>query len=138
MDTNGRIIAATELVLIFPAALFMTAVVTRHLQPLQYEPAHTAQQIVTWYSVRYWTLWVLLIGSPFAALLAGCVTLLRSWNRGPDPQQAARQPSAGIPTGPCDGNYHCSDTVSRRGPGRCRRAHACELMDSYAPAPQCV
>ena len=98
MDTNRRIIAATELVLIFPAALFMTAVVTRHLQPLQYEPAHTAQQIVMWYSVRHWTLWVLLIGLPFAALLTGCGTLLRNWNRGPDSQEPARQPSAAIRT----------------------------------------
>jgi hypothetical protein len=81
MATNKRIIAATELVLIFPAALFMTAVVTRHLQPLEYEPAHTAQQIVTWYSVRHWTLWVLLIGMPFAAMLTGCATLLRNWSR---------------------------------------------------------
>ena len=31
MDTNKRIIAATELVLIFPAALFLTAVVALHM-----------------------------------------------------------------------------------------------------------
>ena len=98
MDNNRRIIAAAELVLIFPAALFMTAVVTRHLQPLQYEPAHTAQQIVMWYSVRHWTLWVLLIGLPFATLLTGCGTLLRNWNRGPDSQEPSRQPSAAIRT----------------------------------------
>ena len=36
MDTNKRIITAMEIVLIFPAALFLTAVVARHLQPLQY------------------------------------------------------------------------------------------------------
>jgi hypothetical protein len=98
MDTNRRIIAAAELVLIFPAALFMTAVVTRHLQPLQYELAHTAQQIVIWYSVRRWTLWVLLIGLPFAALVSGCGTLLRNWHRAPDSQEPARQSSAAIPT----------------------------------------
>jgi len=97
MNTNRRIIAATELLLIFPAALFMTAVVMRHLRPLQYEPAHAAQQIVTWYSVRHWTLWILLIGLPLAALLTGCATLLRNWNRGSDPQKAARQLSAAIP-----------------------------------------
>ena len=98
MDANKRIIAATELVLIFPAALFLTAVVARHLQPLQYEPAHTAQQIVTWYTVRYWTLWALLIGLPFAALLTGCVTLLRNANVGAEERQAAGQPSAAIRT----------------------------------------
>ena len=98
MGTNKSIIAATELVLIFPAALFLTAVVARHLQPLQYEPAHTAQQIVTWYSVRYWTLWVLLISLPFAALLTGCVTLLSNSNGGNEGQQAGRQRSAAIRT----------------------------------------
>ena len=95
---DRRIIAATELVLIFPAALFLTAVVVRHLQPLQYEPAHIAQEIVTWYSVRYWTLWVLLIGLPFAALLNGCVVLLRNSNDGTDEGQAAKQPFAAIRT----------------------------------------
>ena len=94
MDTNRRIIAAMELLLISPAALPMTAVVTRHLQSLQYEPAHTAQQIVMWYSARLWTLWVLLIGLPFDAMLTGCATLLQNWNRSPDPQLAARRPSA--------------------------------------------
>jgi hypothetical protein len=47
--TTRRWIAATELTLIFPAALFMTALFVRNLQPQQYEPAHTAQQIVMWY-----------------------------------------------------------------------------------------
>ena len=98
MDTNRRIIAVMELVLIFPAALFMTAVVTRHLLPLHYEPAHTVQRIVMWYAVRYWTLWVLLIGLPFAAMLTGCVTLLRNWNRIPDPLRATLQPTTMIRT----------------------------------------
>jgi len=39
--------------------------------------ARADQQIVMWYSVRYWTLWILLIGLPFAAMLTGCATLLR-------------------------------------------------------------
>jgi hypothetical protein len=68
------------------------------LQLLQYEPAHTAQQIVTWYSVRHWTLWVLLISLPFAALLTGCVTLLRNLNLGTEERQTARHSSATIPT----------------------------------------
>ncbi len=76
MDTPKRIIAATELVLIFPAALFLAAVVARHLGPV----ADPAQQVVTWYSDRMWTLWVLLIALPLAALLTGCVTLLPNWN----------------------------------------------------------
>ena len=98
MGTNRSIIAAAELVLLFPAALFLTAVIVCHLQPLQYEPAHIAQQIVTWYSVRYWTLWVLLISLPFAALLTGCVTLLQNSKGGTEERQASRQPLAAIRT----------------------------------------
>ena len=72
---HRRVIAATELVLIFPAALFLTAVLARHLQLLQF-----AQEIVNWYSGRQWTLWVLLIGLPLGALLNGCIVLLGNSN----------------------------------------------------------
>ena len=95
MDTrmDRRIVAAAELVLIFPAALFLTAVVARHLQPLEF-----AQEIVTWYSVRFWTLWVLLIGLPFAALFNGCAVLLGDSNEGTDEEQIAKQPFGAIRT----------------------------------------
>ena len=76
-----RIIAFMELVLIFPAALFMTALGLRNLQPLQSEPAHSAHQLVMWYAGRMWTLWVLLLGLPFTVLVTGCAALLHSWNR---------------------------------------------------------
>src|ERR1700674_5227848 len=76
-----RIIAVTELVLIFPAALFMTALALRNLQPLQYEPAHSAQHLVMWYAGRMWTLWILLLGLPFTVLASGCAELLHSRNR---------------------------------------------------------
>ena len=89
---DRRIIAATELVLIFPAVLFLTAVVARHLPLLQYEPARIAQEIVTWYSVRYWTLWVMLIGLPLAALFGGCIVLLRNSTDGTDEGRIAKQP----------------------------------------------
>ena len=74
-----RTIAAAELLLIFPAALFMAAVFLRNLLPLD-DPSNTAQQWVMWYSVRPWTLWVLLIALPLVVLVTGCATLLRSWN----------------------------------------------------------
>ena len=76
-----RVIAFIELVLICPAALFMAALVLRNLQPLQSEPAHSAQQLVMWYAGRMWTLWVLLLGLPFTVLVTGCAALLHSWNR---------------------------------------------------------
>ena len=59
----------------------MTALMLRNLQPLQYEPARSAQQLVMWYAGRMWTLWVLLLGLPFIVLVSGCAELLRSWNR---------------------------------------------------------
>jgi len=69
MQTLKRAIAATELILIVPAALFMTALFVRNLQPLQYEPAHTAQRIVMWYAARpHVGLWVFLIALPFVVL----------------------------------------------------------------------
>jgi len=92
-------IATTELLLIFPAVLFMTALFVRNLQPLQYEPAHTAQQIVTWYAARpHIGLWVLLSGLPSAVLLTGCATLLHRWSREVELRQAARQTLAAIRT----------------------------------------
>jgi hypothetical protein len=85
-----RVIACLQLVLIFPAALFMASLAARNLGPLQYEPAHTAQQIVMWYAGRLWTLWVLLFALPCMALVSGCATL-RARNRGPE--QHNTQPS---------------------------------------------
>jgi len=74
-----RLVALVEVLLLFPAVLFMTALVVRYLPP-QYEPARSAQQLVMWYAARMWTLWVLLLALPFAALVTGCGTLLNSWN----------------------------------------------------------
>lgn len=76
-----RVIAVMELVLIFPAVLFMTALVLRNLHPLQYEPARSAQQLVMWYAGGMWTLWFLLLGLPLIVLVSGCAELLRSYNR---------------------------------------------------------
>jgi hypothetical protein len=76
MNTNKRTMAVMALVLIFPAALFMLALLARQLQPLQYG----AQQIVMWYAYRGWTLWILLLGLPLIVLIMGCITLLQNWN----------------------------------------------------------
>jgi hypothetical protein len=92
-----RTIATTELLLIFPAVLFMTALFVRNLQPQQYEPARTAQQIVTWYAARpRVALWGFLITLPLAVLIAGCGTLLRGWSNDAELRQAARRTLADI------------------------------------------
>ena len=97
MNLPKRAIAATELLLIFPAALFMTALFVRNLQPLQYQPAHTAERIVTWYAGRPRIgLWGLLIALPLAVLVTGCGTLLRGWSDEVELRQATRQTLAAI------------------------------------------
>jgi hypothetical protein len=78
MRTETRLVAAVQLALIFPAALFLTAVLVGAGKAPQYELAHLAQRIITWYSGRIWTLWLLLVTLPLAVLVTGCATLLRS------------------------------------------------------------
>ena len=75
--------AVVQLALIVPAALFLLAVLARGVGPLESGPAQTAQAIVTWYSGRIWTLWLLLLALPIAAFLIGGATLA-----------GGRQPSA--------------------------------------------
>ena len=83
--------------MIFPAALFMTALFVRNIQPLQYEPAHTAQRVVDWYATHPPIgLWVLLIALPLAVLVSGCVALLRNWRREVELRDAALQMDAAI------------------------------------------
>jgi hypothetical protein len=78
----NRSFAAAELLLVFPAALFMTALFVRNIQPQQYEPAHSAQRIVDWYAARPQVgLWVLMIALPIFVALAGGITLARVWQR---------------------------------------------------------
>lgn len=93
-------IAAAEIALIFPAALFFAALFARNLQPMQYEPAHTAQRIVIWYTTRpvWFGLWTLLMALPFAVLVVGCTTLIRGWQRDPELRQAAHQVLTAIRT----------------------------------------
>jgi hypothetical protein len=81
MKWPTRLVAALQLALLLPAALFLTAVLVGAGDPPQYELARVAQGIVAWYAARMWTLWSLLLVLPFAVLVAGSATLLRVWNR---------------------------------------------------------
>ena len=82
MKTILRSVAALELLFVFPAVLFMTALFARNVQPPQYEPAHTAQRIVNWYAARPHTgLWVLLFALPTMVVVIGSATLMREWRR---------------------------------------------------------
>ncbi len=97
MRSSKYTMAAAELLLIFPAALFMISLFVRNLQPLQYEPAHTAAQIVTWYAARPRIgLWLLLIALPFTVLVTGCFTLARRWSRDAQLRLAARNTASAL------------------------------------------
>jgi hypothetical protein len=96
MRTRTRIIAAMQLVLIVPAALFMTAVLVGTGDAPKYDLARVAQRIVIWYSGRMWTLWLLLLALPCAVLIAGCATLLAAWNHDNEVPHSARQSLAAI------------------------------------------
>lgn len=96
MKTWKHLAPAAQLLLIFPAVLFMGALVVRNLSPLEGEPAHTAQQIVMWYAGRMWTLWVLLIALPLGVLVTGCITFGRTWSADAGLLQGAKRTLAVI------------------------------------------
>jgi hypothetical protein len=75
-----RSIATIELLLIAPATLFMLALFLRNVQPEPYQPAQTARHIVNWFAARpHIGLQIFLIALPFAALILGAATTLRTW-----------------------------------------------------------
>jgi len=97
MKTVKRSLAAVELLLIFPAALFMTALFVRELEPLQLEPANTAARIVNWYSRHvHIGLWVFLMALPLTVLVTGAATLLQSWKTDAKLRSAARSALAAL------------------------------------------
>jgi hypothetical protein len=97
MRTSMRFVAATQLALVFPATLFLMAVLVGAGDERQYDLAHVAQRVVLWYSVRSWTLWVLLILLPFTVLITGLATLLRIWNHDAELPHSARQSLSTMP-----------------------------------------
>ena len=97
MNAIRRTVAATEVLLIFPAVLFMTALFVRNLQPQPAEPAHTAQHVVMWYaSLRGMGLWGLLILPPLAVFVLGCATLVSSWTADAELRATTRQTVAAV------------------------------------------
>jgi hypothetical protein len=91
MKTQTNIIATAEVLLISPTVLFLTSLFVRNLQPVQYEPARTAQRIVDWYAARpHIGLWEFMIGLPLVVLVTGAATLLRNWTREAELRETAR------------------------------------------------
>lgn len=97
--TARRAFAAAEVILIFPAALFMTSLFVRNWQPLEYEPARTAARIVDWYAARtHLGLWVFLFAFPLAVLAGGGIMLGRSWRTDSQLREASQQALAIVRT----------------------------------------
>ena len=87
MRTIKRTVAIIELLLVFPAALFMIALFMREVQPL----AQTGR-LVEWFSHHVvFGLYVSLIAMPLAAFAVGCVVVLRSWRSDAEFRQATRE-----------------------------------------------
>lgn len=92
MRLSKYLAASTEAALMFPALLFMAALFVRNLQPTQYQPAHTAEQIVVWYSQRtHLALWVFLMAMPLTVLITGLAVLLKRWRRDDALRMATKQ-----------------------------------------------
>jgi hypothetical protein len=92
MHTIRRSIATLELLLIFPASLFMLALFMRNVQPAAYEPARTAGHIVDWFAARpHIGLDLSLIVLPFSALVIGSAVVIRAWRADAQLRQSVRQ-----------------------------------------------
>ena len=115
MRSITRLIAAMQLALILPAALFLTAVLVGAGDQPKYDLALIAQRIVMWYSARMWTLWLLLLALPFAVLLAGCATLLQSWNHDIELRPVARQSLATMIPAPLATLFVAGTTLTSAG-----------------------
>ena len=77
MTTTHRV-AAVEVALIAPAALFMAALLLRAIPPAN-DPVNPFQHFVLWYAAHPWTLWTLLLGLPMLVAASGAAVLLQSW-----------------------------------------------------------
>ena len=85
-----RAITVAEIVLVGPTLLFFAALFLRNFAPAD-DRANAAEQVVLWYAGRQWTLWVLLIALPLAALVLGALTLVQSWSDDAAVRRDARQ-----------------------------------------------
>jgi hypothetical protein len=87
MRTIKPTVAIFDLLLVFPAALFMLALFLREVQPL----AQTGR-LVDWFSHHVVLgLYVFLVAMPLAAFVAGSAILLRTWRRDLEFRRAALQ-----------------------------------------------
>jgi ABC-type Fe3+ transport system permease subunit len=98
MSFTNDVIAALALALVFPAVLFVTALVLRQVSPRESGPARSAERILTWYAAHaQLALWVLLFLFPLSAFVLGSAALLRTWGDNPRLQDVTWRALAAIP-----------------------------------------
>jgi hypothetical protein len=68
--------ALTAALLVLPALILLSSAAIRLMQPTAYEPAHTADAIVTWFGSLQ-AVWVVLIVGPLVALPLGVGAMWR-------------------------------------------------------------
>ena len=124
MNTTKRLLAATEILLVLPAALFMAALFVRNLQPAPYEPATTARHLVEWFSAHPPVgLQLFLIALPFAAFVIGCATVLGSWRRDAEAPAGHGEDARHRPRPPGDPAHRRGDPGGRMQSGHRFPAH---------------
>jgi hypothetical protein len=86
MKTFTRAVAVAELLFVFPAVLFMTALFLRAVQP-----ALRTGRFVEWFATIPVEigLYLMLVALPLGAFVIGCATLLRIWRRDAGFREAA-------------------------------------------------
>ncbi len=91
-----RIIPLVQVLLLIPSSLFMLSLFLRAVPPADSTVVQAAQQVVTWFSGRIWTLWILLAFLPLMALLLGGTTLVFVRDGRADPTAEAFPLIAGL------------------------------------------
>ena len=85
MSLTNDVVAAWTLLLVFPSALFVLALLFRQVPPPGAEPARTASRIVNWYAAHpQFALWVLMLLLPMSAFVLGSAALMRTWGNNPE------------------------------------------------------
>ena len=83
--------AFSEVLLVFPAALFFATGVLRFLQPAGREPAHAAAQIFAWFGETSRAgAATMLLALPALVLIIGVIVLIRTWRADAELRMSAR------------------------------------------------
>ena len=92
MKMNKRLIAATELLFIVPATIFMIALFLQQVQPMM-----QTGYLVNWFSQHtVLGLYIFLIAMPFSALAIGGISLYKIWQNDTELRQTALRVLAAV------------------------------------------